>query len=147
MTPRTNLLENGSPVDVRYTDGTKETVFVKTLSLRELARFTGFVGSNNTPALVALCVGKPEEWVDTLEDDSYRALAPKCVAANFKRAVAISRDDPIAAAEIVPYLVKLEAMIKLVPLTPPASDETGSASSPAPAPSASAAATGSASST
>ncbi len=147
MTPRDNLLVNGQPVEVTYQDGTKETVYVKTLSIRQLSLFTNFLGSRDTPGLVALCVGKPVEWVDTLTDESYCALPPKCTAVNFKRAVAISREDPIAAAELVPFLVKLEAMIKSAPLTPPKPASIGSESSPAPAPSESAAATGSGSST
>ena len=144
MNPNHNLLINSVPIEVTYLDGTKETVCVKSLTIRELAIFTGFIGTNNTPGLVALCVGRPPEWVDTLEDDSYRALAPKCIQLNFSRAIGISRDDPVAAVDLVPYLLKLDKLIQSA--APRPTGEHGNSSSPTPAPVASAEVIGSASS-
>lgn len=136
-------LVNAVPVEVTHLDGTKETVEVRQLSIRQRYKFAELAASDASPEIVAMCVGKPEAWVDTLEDDSYGLLLQKSHELNFQKAVTLVAKDPLLAARLLPMLLRFQALEK-------ARQSFGIVSpapSPAPASSESAAATGSAAST
>lgn len=152
MSTASKSLINAEPVEVESLDGTKVSVSLARLSIRQLYVFAEHVRGNKTPELVALCTGKPIEWVDSLTPESFAELAGRCVTANFPTAMTIAEKDPVMAIMIGPLVatgvLSVAAMLPAIkPPTPPTAGESGSSSSPAPAPSASAAASGSASST
>ena len=62
--------------------------------------------------LVALCAGKPPEWVDTLSDDTFDALAAQAIKLNFPRAVARAKSDPVAAAMLAPLALSLASVLR-----------------------------------
>jgi hypothetical protein len=137
------ILINAVPIEVCYRDGHKETINLGELSIRQLYVFIKQLGASDTPALVALCAGKPPEWIDTLSDDSFDALASQAIKLNFTRAVARAKSDPVAAAMLAPLALSFANVMR--------SQQTlgsfGSDLSPAPAASESAAETGNGSST
>ncbi len=143
-------LINATPVAVTYRDGKTETVTLSELSIRNLYQFIKHLGGNDTPALVALCAGKPIEWVDTLTDESFDALVAASIKLNFQRATDRVKIDPVALSRIGPMLLEIERVSAGILAMPPDAMKTpghsGSGSSPEGAPSASAAATGIASS-
>jgi hypothetical protein len=142
-----STLVNALPVEVTHRDGSKSTVVLRDLSIRQLHQFSVFMGEENTPALVALAAGQPAEWVDTLSDDSYDALVRLAQERNFPRAIARAASDPIALARLAPLQRRFQQLGQLAQLSPPTSGANGSTASPTPAPSESAAETGSAAST
>jgi len=141
-------LVNALPVEVTHRDGTKSTVVLRELTIRQLHQFSILMGEENTPALVALCADKPLEWVDTLTDESYDCLVRLAQERNFSRAIARVASDPIALARLAPLQRRFAALAMLATPSPTkTSGPFGSAESPAPASSDSAPETGSASST
>ncbi len=136
-------LINASPFEVILSDGTKETVSLRQLSIRQLYQFTEHLRGDNMPALVSLCVGKPDEWIDTLELESYGALVKKCLELNFPKAAMLAMSDPIVATKLAPLLARIQNAEKMIAI----SGLPMNAPSPAPVASASAAVTGSAPST
>jgi len=149
-----NLI-NATPIEITYLDGRKETITLGQLALRQLYVFIKHLGGSDTPALAALCAGKPVEWIDTLTDDSFDALVALSIKLNFQRATDRVKADPVALGKLAPMLLDLEkvaAGIEARAQAPflqakPTPGQPGPAESPAPAPSASAAATGIAAST
>lgn len=146
-----SILVNAEPVEVELLNGSKETVTLARLSIRQIYVFAEHVKGNKTPELVALCAGKSIEWVDTLADASFAALTEQCVTANFHRAMAIAEKDPVMAGLIGPAVATgILSVAEMLPaikasLTSPApAGEATKSSSPAPSSSASAAAIGSA---
>lgn len=137
-------LVNQIPVAVTYRDGRTETLAIETLTIRKRYLFIRHLGGNDTPALVALCAGKPVEWIDTLTDASYMALVAECIRQNFTGAMELVKNDPVALHQLGPLLFSLE---KLTRELQPTNGPYGSGSSPAPASSASAVEIGSGSST
>ncbi len=140
---------NSTPFPVTYLDGKTDTVMLHRLSLRELYTFMQLLSVYKTPDLVALCARRPLEWIDSLADDSFAALAALCIQPNFTRAMTIAKSDPVMAQHISPHLLALASLelsaAKTLPI--PTRGNSGPDSSPAPAPSASAEENGSASST
>lgn len=94
------VLINGKPFEVQTLDGKTETVVLARLTVRQLYSFVDCMKGDNTPGLVALCSAKPVEWVDTLTDESFSALAEECIGANFQRAVKLAKGDVSVAAKI-----------------------------------------------
>lgn len=147
------ILANASPVPVAYRDGRSETLVLGELSIRQLYTFIKHLGGSETPALVALCAGKPLEWIDTLTDQSFDALVAESIRLNFQRATDRVKSDPVALSRLGPILLELDRVAKAIETNPLATAEPatsgapGTISSSAPAASASAVATGSASST
>ena len=92
-------------------DGTtKETVEVKRLTVRQLYRFVELTGGKTPTDAVAMCCGKPAEWVDTLSDESFIELAAIVHKANFPRAMAMAeKGEGAMACAIAPYVGKLLA--------------------------------------
>lgn len=109
------MLVNGTPVRVVLVDGTAENITLPKLTLRQLYVWAKHVSYRDMPALVAFCVGKPVEWIDTLSDESFGELAKACVEQNFQRAVTLSRSDPVIAAMLSAVLSEMVgAMEKLM---------------------------------
>lgn len=140
--PNTTLI-NALPVEVLLLDGTKETVNLRQLSIRQLYRFAELAAADSTPEIVALCADKPVQWIDGLDLEAYGTLVQKCHELNFQRAVILVAKDPLIAARLLPLLLRLDAATKLLPSFGDSSKDQ----SPAPASSASMAETGSAVST
>lgn len=138
-------LINATPVEVTFRDGTKATITLSELSIRQLYVFIKHLGGSDTPALVALCAGKPAEWVDTLSDASFDALVAVSIKLNFQRATDRVKNDPVALGKLAPMLFELESAIGH--LETRISGQPGRTALPAPVPSASAPETGSAAST
>jgi hypothetical protein len=162
-------LLNAVPFEVTYLDGRKETLKIGELPIRALYEFIEFVRRSQTPELVALCAGKPPEWIDLLKLESYGALAEQCIKLNFQRAMTLVEKDPVVASAMAQILIgtinfatsmgtidpkTLEALKALDAAATRKSEKTSSpapaesapsssAPSPAPAASASPAATGS----
>jgi hypothetical protein len=141
-TAPTTLL-NATPVTVTYRDGRTETIALGELSIRQLCLFTKHLGGNDTPALVALCAGRPVEWIDTLTDASFDALLATAIKLNFQRATNRAKTDPVALSQLAPLLLEID---RLIPQLTATLGQSGSGSSPGHAPSESATETGSASS-
>jgi hypothetical protein len=136
-----NLIASAA-VEVEYLDGTKETLSLRRLTIRQLYHYIVLLGGRDTPGMVALCADQSLEWIDTLTDKSMASLAARCSAENFQRAVDLASQDPIAASSMLPLFKEMSVLMHVAS----ASGITGNASSPAPAASASAVETGSAAS-
>lgn len=137
MNTPTSTITNEHPVVITYRDGRTETLKLGELSIRNLYRWIEHFAKNDVPALVALCAGKPVEWVDSLTDDSFGDLSKLAFELNFPRATALSSKDVTVAALLKPSLLQIASL----------ADHAGplsNAKSPAPAASDSAAASGSA---
>jgi len=120
--------------EVTYLDGRKESVQLRRLSLRQLYRFIEVIGGKDSAEMVALCTGRPVEWIDSLEDDSGAALAKLCSEENFPRAARLAQVDPLAGLKMGPFFVAAaEGMAAAQAL-----GTTGNSSSPAQQPSESA---------
>lgn len=132
---------NAQPITVAYRNGQSETLNLGELSIRNLYRWIEHLSARDTPALVALCVGKPVDWIDTLTDESYGELSRLAFELNFPRATALSGKDVTVASLMKPILLEIAR------LAPDSDGAPSSDKSPEPAASASAAATGSESST
>jgi hypothetical protein len=121
--PMNQTLLNKTPITVIHLDGKSETVSLRELSIRQLGEFITFLANGKSPHLVALCVDRPIEWIDTLTLASYGELCKKALAVNFPRAAEVAVNDPVAGAELLPLLHRLNEMVKLLPeeLTSPPS--------------------------
>jgi hypothetical protein len=140
MNKPATILANEHPVAIIYRDGRTETINLGELSIRNLYRWIEHFSRNDVPSLVALCAGKPLDWVDSLTDDSFGDLSKLAFELNFPRATALSSKDVTVAALLKPSLLQIASLAQ-------ASDgPLSSVKSPAPAASASAAAIGSESS-
>ena len=142
-TPAPQHIVNATPVDVVYVDGKTERLTLGRLSIRQLYQFTHLLSGDKVPDLVALCAAQPVEWIDTLSDESFAALARLAIELNFPRAMTLAKDDPVIAARVAPLLARMQLALVQADSFGPISN----GSSPAPAASASAAETGSGSST
>ena len=145
-------LASAKPVPIAYRDGRTETLLLGELSIRQLYTFIKHLGGSDTPALVALCAGKPVEWVDTLTDASFDALVAESIRLNFQRATDRVKSDPVALSRLGPMLVEIDRVKKAIGADPfkalpeeekkneekETSGAPGTISSPAPAASASA---------
>jgi hypothetical protein len=131
-------LVNASPIEVIYRDGRKETITLGELSIRQLYVLIKQLGNSDSPAMVALCAGKPIEWVDTLSDESFDMLVAKAIELNFNRATDRARSDPVASAMLAPLAIAFTNVIRALPTN----GSSGNALSPAPAAPGSVAATG-----
>jgi hypothetical protein len=132
MNTTAHTLVNEQPVVITYRDGRAESITLGELTIRQLYRWIEFFAKNDVPALVALCAGKPLEWVDTLTDESFGDLSKIAFERNFPRATALASKDVTVAALIRPSLLQIAS------LSPDPAGPSSSAKSPAPAASASA---------
>lgn len=138
-------LVNATPCEVAYLDGTRETISLARLTIRQVYTWAKLLHDKDTPALVSLCSGKPVEWLDTLADESFGVLGNKCIELVFPRALALSKTDPVMANLLGPVLAESVALLRTADET--TRGLTSSAPLPAPVPSASAAVIGNAAST
>jgi hypothetical protein len=136
-------LVNATPVPVKYRDGKEETIELRQLTIRQLYKFAELATTDSSPEMVALCCGKPADWIDQIDDDSYGLLLKRVHELNFQRAVQLVTKDPLVAAKLLPLLLRMQEVEKLLPTL----GITSPAPSPVPASSASVEATGSAAST
>lgn len=138
-------LVNATPVEVEHLDGSKETVQLARLTIRQLYAWSKHLAANEGPELVQLCAGRPAEWIDTLTPAAFAALHRACIDANFPAASEVAKGDPRLAAKLLPFVQDVQ-MIMILGTGAMLGLDLRSVSS-APAPSASAEATGSESST
>jgi hypothetical protein len=136
------MIVNGTPIRVTLADGKSENVQLSRLTVRQLYTWAKLVREHDMPNLVALCTGKPIEWIDTLSDESFGELAKACFDANFPRAMTLMKSDPVIAVDLGPLLGETVALAEKMGML----GGLSSGSLPAPAPSESAPATGSESS-
>src|SRR5690606_37410 len=141
----TNLV-NGAPQRITYHNNETDLVTRKRLSIQELYQWAKHFANDDTPALVALCCGKPANWSSSLSDESFAELAEICCTENFTRAMTIARRDPIMAGTLAPALARMGDAERSATASAPSPGPTSNSSSPAPARSGSAEASGSASS-
>ena len=110
MTAPASTLINAEPFVAEMLDGKTETISLGRLSIRQLYAFTQHLAGEKVPELVALCAAKPVEWIDTLADESFAALAKRCIALNFPRAVTLSKNDPVIAQRVLPFLQGMQTV-------------------------------------
>jgi hypothetical protein len=135
-------LVNAVPVEVTYLDGRRETISLSKLTNRQIYTFIELLNGNKTPALVALCAGRPEDWIDELTEEAFGLLVAKSYELNFQKALRLIIRDPAIGSMSLPMLRRLEALEQESRSRGPITNTP----SPAPAPSGSAAETGSGSS-
>lgn len=109
-----STLVNAVPFEVTLLDGTKETVAVARLTVRQLYAAIEHIAADKTTDLVALCIAHPLEWIDRLSDESYAALARECMHANFSRAMTLAASDSLIAMKIAPIVARAIETTKLV---------------------------------
>ncbi|MEN9841223.1 MAG: hypothetical protein RL376_1023 [Verrucomicrobiota bacterium] len=132
-----------SPFTATLLTGATEAITLSRLSIRQLYSFATLLQGERVPELIQLCTGRPPEWLDTLADASYAALAKTCIELNFPRAAEVAKGDPLLAMKLMPYIQNIQTLAILA-------GSVGlnlNSSSSAPAPTASAAETSNAAST
>lgn len=134
------LVNASKPIPVTMKDGTKDSVSLADLSIEEVFTFIEHLLGNKSVALVALSTRKPDDWVNSLSDQSFAELSKEAHALNFSRAVVISKGDAAMARMITPILASLVGTMNLA--NGAISGLDSPAPSPVPAPSESAGATG-----
>ena len=141
MSNTAGTILGGGFITASHLNGTRSDLVLRQLSIRQLYQFCRDFSEERGPELVALCLGKDMEWVDTLTPESYAELYTRAFNENFPKAAKILQSDPSLAAKVGPAIVRLQNTVTAI--------QTASsyATSPAPAPSASAEANGSVSST
>lgn len=72
MNSTTAALTGGTELVALFSDGTHETVKVRQLPVRLLPKY--LEAQNDEPAMVALFVDRPAEWVDCLSLKSFVAI-------------------------------------------------------------------------
>ncbi len=70
----------GVEIEVEHRDGSKETVLVRQLPVKDMQRF--WSGLNNEAASIELVCERPEGWHEKLKPESYQALADKAQEIN-----------------------------------------------------------------
>lgn len=101
------MLTTATKIEVTLVDGSVETVELKRLTIRQLYHFVEVLSAKSSADAVALCAGKPVEWVDTLSDASFKKLAKAVHDENFPRAMELSDGDNSMAIAIAPYISKM----------------------------------------
>jgi hypothetical protein len=127
------MLKDTTTIPVTLADGAASTAAFRRLTIRELYTFTRLAAAEQTPELVALCCGKPVEWVDTHSDESYAALSARAVEENLPRAVTLAKSDPVTASILAPMLRRLaeaEALTRGFATPGPSSAPSSSAPPP-----------------
>lgn len=101
------MLTTATKIEVTLVDGSVETVELKRLTIRQLYHFVEVLAAKSSADAVALCAGKPIEWIDTLSDASFKKLAKAVHDENFPRAMELSDGDNSMAIAIAPYISKM----------------------------------------
>ncbi|MBK8477446.1 MAG: hypothetical protein IPL39_14430 [Opitutaceae bacterium] len=102
-----NLLPS-SPHDVTRLDGTLARIFFTDTATPEIYTFVELMDASKIPELVAMCTGKPVGFIDSLQDESYGALAKACIEVNFNRAMVLAASDPTIAAKVLPLAHRMD---------------------------------------
>ncbi len=129
-----------TPVTLVFKTGRKERHQFRQLELVEIYKYIDAIALDETPRIVALCLGQPVDWINQLTPESYAELAKLVHAQNFTTAMVIVGSDPVAAARFGKVLAQLQTSAQALL-------SSSQDSSPAPAPSASAEGTSTESST
>ena len=148
-------LVNAAPAVLEFDGGRSEELTVRKLEIGPLYRFMRHARDHDSPALVALCVEKPAEFLTGVIPKSFARLARQCIELNFPQALDLIADDPVAGALMSPLLAEM-AMAAIATDNPALKEAIAKAkaqipgpqsngSSSAPAPSGSATETGTAS--
>jgi hypothetical protein len=104
------MLTKTKEVTVSYEPGADgktppdEKLVVVTFTPRQIYHYIEKLGERDMPGAVALNLGKPVEWIDTLTMQSYTALVDAVRTLNFHLAVALMKVCPIATARLLPVL-------------------------------------------
>lgn len=102
-----------TPFTVTLLSGATEAITLSRLTIRQLYTFATLLQGERVPELIQLCTGRPPEWLDTLADASYAALAKACVEANFPRAAEVAKGDPLLAMKLMPYVQNMQTLAVL----------------------------------
>jgi len=97
---------------VKFKDGRTGFVSILDLPISSLFAWIEYFATGNTPALVGLCIGRTQEYVDSLSDDSFKELAQVSIKSHFARAMDFAATDLVAGAKLIPMLTKLERASK-----------------------------------
>jgi hypothetical protein len=150
-----SLIKKSAPFDVTLEDGSKQSIQVATrLSISARYQFAEHLAQDRSIEAIKLCTGKSEDWLEELATAEVARLAAECFKRNFKDAIALL-GDPVMAMRLLPFMGRLESLLKLAGDLPPElqeqirrlAGEASSDSSSAPAPSTSATETSSESAT
>lgn len=95
MSTSTTIL-GSEPVEIEFM-GSKISVALAPLSIRQLLQFCQLVIAEQRFELVQLCTGKPAEWLDQLPPASFAKLYTAAFNENFKKATPIIMADPTLA--------------------------------------------------
>lgn len=102
------------PYSVTLADGTIEKFSIKPPSITTLYQWLYLARDQSEPAMVALAIGKPIDWIDNLDVDQFAKLAGKCSEVIFPMALRLAKGAPAAAALLAPVIQKTELGLKVV---------------------------------
>ena len=105
-----STLVNGTPHSVTFSKkhgGASLSVLISELEIGPLYKFCHCLVENKTPELVALCIGKPIEWLNQLDVKSYSELSAKCIELNFQNAMTMMEGDPVLALKLGPIVLQM----------------------------------------
>lgn len=133
-------------ISITYTSGLTEALPLAPLGITKRRRFVDLICEGRTPEIVALCFDRQIAWIDALSDDSYNDALKECIGLNFKKAMEMVMNDPIAFIKLGTLMLQIQttcASLGLTPSspTPEKNSPDGNASSTTPAPAVAAAAT------
>lgn len=74
------IVNGGEDIPVSFTDGRREMVKVRLLSVRELERYAA--NAESPARLAGLFTRRPDEWVDALDHDSLYRIVERGEALN-----------------------------------------------------------------
>ena len=139
--------KTGDSLTIKYFNGTQEALRLRELSNSELEKFSKLLVSEDTPGIIALCLQRNLEWVDSLTRESYNEASQVLINQNFSATMEMALHNPIVGLRVGPLLNQMALFFELRRLrgsanTPSSAPESGSSSPSEPAPSASAARTG-----
>jgi len=89
---------------VKFKDGRTGFVSVLDLPVLSLSAWIGYAATGNTVALVGLCIGHSQEFVESLSVESLKELAQLSIKSHFDRAVDFAETDLFAGAKLWPML-------------------------------------------
>ncbi len=109
ITPEAAAVNGGSPLLVKSQDGSEETVSVRVLKIAEFQEYFSLLAEDDTK-LAAWAVGRPVEWVESLEDDSLFDLLEEVDRVNFTRAQRWIERQTRKAEKLAPITNRMAAL-------------------------------------
>lgn len=125
-------------IKVKYDNGQEEALSFTPLSNTERYKYIDLLVAGNTPALIALCARRTENWVNRLDPDSLAELAGHFFQQVFPTVLRMARRDPITSLKIAPFqlewtqLMQRAAMVGVDLAQPESSSAPGNSSSTTP---------------